>query len=118
MRTKIYTLFLIAGMLSTVFYSCKKNISEADEETITSGIATLSSSSVSSSGAISISALSTTNKSGLKDSLYLIGCYTGTVKKDTVASANLLASITSYLGTNYSGYSFKKAFKITDSTST
>lgn len=117
MRTKIYTLFLIAGILSSVFYSCKKSIRAADEETTTSGTATLSS-SVSSGGAISISVLSTTNKSGLKDSLYLIGCYTGTVKKDTVASANLLASITSYLVTNYSGYSFKKAFKITDSTST
>jgi hypothetical protein len=106
----------MAGIFSTIFYACKKsNVSFNEDAT---SAASVNSASIISSGAISIASISSTTANGAKDSIYVVGCYNGKVKKDTVAQNNLSNSITTYLRSNYAGYSFKKAFKITESNNT
>jgi len=48
----------------------------------------------------------------------MVGCYGKHDKKDTVAFSALPTAIGTYLTANYSGYTFKKAYSITDSTKT
>lgn len=96
-------------MLGTVIglASCKK------ENASKSASAGVSSSTITSTGAIAISLAS-----GTTDSVYMVGCYGKHDKKDTVAFSALPTAIGTYLTANYSGYTFKKAYSITDSTST
>lgn len=98
-------------MLGTIIglASCKK------ENASKSASASVSSSTVTSTGAIAISLAST---SSTTDSVYMVGCYGKHDKKDTVAFSALPTAIGTYLTANYSGYTFKKAYSITDSTKT
>lgn len=86
--------------------SCKK------ENASKSGSTGVSSSAISSTGAIAISLAS-----GSTDSVYMVGCYGRHNQIDTVASSALPTAIGTYLTANYSGYTFKKAYAI-DSAST
>ncbi|MFC0512823.1 PepSY-like domain-containing protein [Mucilaginibacter angelicae] len=96
-------------MLGTIIglASCKK------ENASKSASAGVSSSAVTSTGAIAISLASGTTT----DSVYMVGCYGKHDKIDTVAFSALPTAIGTYLTANYSGYTFKKAYTI-DSAST
>jgi hypothetical protein len=52
------------------------------------------------------------------DSVYIINTCSSQSKRDSVAFSALPSSITNYLTTNYSGYTFQKAFTIKDASST
>ncbi|MDB5150527.1 MAG: putative beta-lactamase-inhibitor-like, PepSY-like, partial [Mucilaginibacter sp.] len=88
--------------------SCKK------ENASKSASAGVSSTAITSTGAIAISLASGTTT----DSVYIVSCYGKHDKKDTVAFSALPTAIGTYLTANYSGYTFKKAYSITDSTKT
>ena len=80
----------------------------------------LSSSAVplSSSNTIAVAASSTVSTSGSTDSVYLMQpCQRGE-KRDSIAQSDLPSSITSYISTNYSGSTLKKAFALKNSAST
>ena len=89
-----------------IMSSCKKDAGS-----------TSTTSTITSTGTIAIASLASTTTTGTTDSVYLVNCFSRHSKKDTVAASALPAAITTYLTTNYSGYTFAKAYKITDSTS-
>lgn len=95
---------MLLGILC-IFSSCKKDAKSTST----------TSSATTSTGTISIASLA--SSSGSTDSVYLVNCFSKHSKKDSVAASALPAAITTYLTTNYSGYTFEKAFKITDSLS-
>ncbi|MDN5285226.1 MAG: putative beta-lactamase-inhibitor-like, PepSY-like [Mucilaginibacter sp.] len=102
----IYFMLLVLGTVGCLS-SCKKNsASKSADATSTSSTST----AATSTGAIAVSLAS-----GTTDSLYMVGCYGRHDKKDTVAFSALPTAIGTYLTANYSGYSFKKAYTITDS---
>ncbi|SDG03579.1 Putative beta-lactamase-inhibitor-like, PepSY-like [Mucilaginibacter gossypii] len=90
--------------------SCKK---ENASKSASAG--SVSSSAVTSTGAIAISLASSGTTT---DSVYMVGCYGKHDTKDSVAFSTLPTVIGTYLTANYSGYTFKKAYSITDSTNT
>jgi hypothetical protein len=79
--------------------SCKKDVADSTNS--------VSSATVSSTGAIAISLAS-----GTTDSVYMVGCYGKHDKIDTVAFSVLPTAIGTYLTANYSGYTFKKAYSV------
>lgn len=88
--------------------SCKKeNASKSASVTSTT------SSTITSTGAIAISLAS-----GSTDTVYMVGCYGKPSKNDSVAFSALPTTIGTYLTANYSSYTFKKAYSITDTTKT
>ena len=99
-------LLMLAALIGLA--SCKKeNASKSASAT------SATSSTITSTGAIAISLAS-----GSTDTVYMIGCYGKHGKKDTVAFSALPTAIGTYLTANYSGYTFKKAYSITDSAKT
>lgn len=99
MKTKKISLFyLIAFLFAGVFFlsSCKK-------ENSVSGIQ--GTSSISSEQAIPVGISTATN-----DSIYVIGACSHNHLLDSIAESTLPSTIVAYLGTTYSGYTFKKAF--------
>jgi hypothetical protein len=94
-------LLMLAAMIALA--SCKKESSSKS--------ASNTSSTISSTGAIALSLAS----SGSTDTIYMVGCYGKHDKADTVAFSALPTAIGTYLTANYSGYTFKKAYTITDS---
>ncbi|HEX8019236.1 PepSY-like domain-containing protein [Mucilaginibacter sp.] len=106
MKSFYATLLMLGTIIGLA--SCKK------ENASKSASASVSSSTVTSTGAIALSLAS----SSTTDSVYMVGCYGKHDKKDTVAFSALPTAIGTYLTANYSGYTFKKAYSITDSTST
>lgn len=95
---------MLLGILC-IFSSCRKDAKSTSTTTSTT----------TSTGTISIASL--VSSSGSTDSIYLVNCFSKHSKKDSVAASALPAAVTTYLTTNYSGYTFEKAFKITDSLS-
>jgi hypothetical protein len=112
MKTKIYYLLMAIAVTVTTFSSCKKEESTDKTEE----------SAVISAGAIAVGTTTSlgilSSISGVKDSVYLINCYAKRGKKDSVAFSALPTAISTYLTANYAGYTFSKAFKITDPAST
>ncbi|MDB5013623.1 MAG: hypothetical protein JWQ25_1825 [Daejeonella sp.] len=104
-HSKPVFLIMIGALLS--FASCKKDTSLTADEA----------SKLSASEAIAIASTSSiTGDVSTTDSVYVVeGCKRGNDKTE-VAQAALSATITSYLSTNYAGYTFKKAFSITNQT--
>ncbi|OOQ58590.1 hypothetical protein BC343_07960 [Mucilaginibacter pedocola] len=98
-----------------VFSSCSKDATSNKTDSTTTAASSALATAVANTGSIAISTVST---SGTTDSLYLVGCMGKRDKKDTVAFSALPAAIGTYLTTNYSGYTFKKAFAVKDSTGT
>ncbi|MGZ3844843.1 MAG: PepSY-like domain-containing protein [Flavisolibacter sp.] len=93
-------------LAAAVITSCNKN--------------DLSSSAVplSSSNTIAVAASSTVSTSGSTDSVYLMQPCQHGEKRDSVAQSDLPSSISTYISTNYSGSTFKKAFTLKNSAST
>ncbi|MGZ3882268.1 MAG: PepSY-like domain-containing protein, partial [Flavisolibacter sp.] len=93
-------------LAAAVITSCNKN--------------DLSSSAVpsSSSNTIAVAASSTVSTSGSTDSVYLMQPCQHGEKRDSIAQSDLPSSISTYISTNYSGSTFKKAFALKNSTST
>ncbi|MBB3056730.1 hypothetical protein [Mucilaginibacter gotjawali] len=108
MKTKIIYPCLV--MLSTLFIlsSCKKDVTSSSKTTTTTTTST------SATGAIALTSLAST-ATGTTDTIYLVNCFPPHGSKDSVAFSALPSAIGTYLTTNYSGYTFEKAFKTTDS---
>lgn len=99
-------LLMLAALIGLA--SCKKeNASKSASATSTT------SSTITSTGAIAISLAS-----GSTDTVYMVSCYGKHSKKDSIAFNALPTAIGTYLTANYSGYTFKKAYSITDSAKT
>jgi hypothetical protein len=115
-RKFIYYSLMLLGSLS-VLSSCTKDAanSSSAEGTKTTATNNALATAVTSTGSIAIASV---NLSGTTDSLYLVGCLGKHDKKDTVAFSALPAAIGTYLTANYTGYTFKKAFAVKDSTGT
>lgn len=92
---------------AAVVISCNKN-----------DLSSPGSSSVSSSGTIAVAASTTTSTSGTTDSVYLVQPCQRHEHRDSIAASALPSSVTTYLSTNYNGYSFAKAFALKNSSST
>jgi hypothetical protein len=108
MKTKItYSWVLVLAALFGLA-SCQK---ESGSKTATA--TTPTSSTIASTGAIAISLAS-----GTTDTVYMVGCFGHHDKKDSVVFSALPTAIGTYLTANYSGYTFKKAYAITDSAKT
>ncbi|MGE6218670.1 PepSY-like domain-containing protein [Nubsella zeaxanthinifaciens] len=113
MKSKLNQLFLCVLFLCTSLFACKKSADNNTDDTMAPNAAT-----ISATGAISISSLISTAATAPGDSLYLVGCFSGKVKRDTVAFAALPSAVGTYLQVNYASYIFKKAFKLTDNAGT
>jgi len=101
---------LLAGAICVLLVtSCQKTAQNPSKTSSTSGIVT--SAAFSSNQAIALS-----SSSG--DTIYAVHiCHPGSLA-DTVAASSLPDTVTNYLGANYSGYTFKVAFKIKDHSGT
>lgn len=106
MKAKILYPCMVMLFTFGIFSSCKK-------DTKTSTKTTTQVSSLNATGSIALSAAST--DTGGTDTIYLVHCFPPHGNKDSVAFSALPATIGTYLTTNYSGYTFEKAFKVTDS---
>ncbi|TWJ02421.1 hypothetical protein JN11_01393 [Mucilaginibacter frigoritolerans] len=111
MKTKIIYPCLV--MLSTLFIlsSCKKDVTSNSSSKTTTTSTTTSS---SLTGSIALTTLAST-KTSTTDTIYLVNCFPSHGTKDSVAFSALPSAIGTYLTANYSGYTFEKAFKTTDS---
>lgn len=114
MKTQLKTInryFIAAITLIAVATSCKKEISGTitnDETLVTT----------STSSTIAVAAGASSGSATASDSVYIINpCNKGT-HRDSVAAAALPAAIQAYLGNNYTGYTFNKAFAVKDTTGT
>ena len=72
-----------------------------------------SSTSTTAASAVVIAVAASTTST---DSVYIMQQCSNGQKRDSISAANLPAEITTYLDSNYAGYSFNKAFAVTDST--
>ncbi|MBD1391554.1 PepSY-like domain-containing protein [Mucilaginibacter glaciei] len=104
MRNFIYYPALVIVLALTLFSSCKKD---------SASVTKIASSDLS--GTIAIGTLASTSLGTTTDSLYLVGCFSKNSRKDSVTFSTLPSAVGIYLTTNYSGYTFLKAYKITDS---
>lgn len=107
-----YTYIAASLFLTMAAISCKKELSGAGagQNAVVATTSTSSTIAVSTNGGET----TTTAGSGTTDSVYVIhNCERG-LHRDSVAAADLPAAIQSYLNTNYSGYSFVKAFAVKD----
>lgn len=110
MKTKTsFTRAFYAVLATLVLASCQKN----DLATTTSD----TSAALSASSIIAVAATqSTSSTQRVMDSVYVLQpCPRGT-HRDTIAQADLPAAVTGYIGSNYSGAAFHKAFVLKDTT--
>ncbi len=111
MKATIYYPMILAAVVLSVFSSCSKETSQSTttkKTTVTN---------VSASTSIAVAVTSATD-STTKDTIFMVNCFPPHSKKDSVAFSSLPSAIGTYLTTNYSGYTFKTAFKIVDSVGT
>ena len=109
MKRLITTAYVLSALaLVLVAASCQKDVqaSKVNGNGTASTTAALSASEAILAG--SVVASSDTTK---RDSVYMIGCYPGGGKADSVAFSSLPSAISTYLTANYAGYTFKKAYK-------
>jgi hypothetical protein len=108
----IYAFGIFATILMLGASSCKKDLSGNTGANLTTAPLTTSTSST-----IAVATNGTaTNGGSATDSVYVISPCERGQHRDSVAAADLSATIQSYLTTNYSGYSFIKAFAVKDTT--
>lgn len=102
MRTLIKKNVLFVALATLAFTACKKSdTTELDlPKAISLNGAVAVAASPSILGSVTLS----------KDSVYAIGACSKEQKRTPVLAANLSATITTYLTTNYAGYTFLKAF--------
>lgn len=99
--------FYFLAVMVTVLLSCKKENSGLSDASLTS-----------TSDFIAVAAEVAAVSGAVTDSVYLVQPCSKGSSRDTIAQASLLSGITSYLETNYAGYTFHKAYSISDSQGT
>lgn len=110
----IFAYGVFATILMLSVSSCKKDLSGNNGPSLTTTLATTATSST-----IAVATNGTaTNGGTATDSVYVISPCENGQHRDSVAAADLSATIQSYLTTNYSGYTFVKAFAVKDTTGT
>ena len=114
---KLVTIYFItaAAILTFALTACNKNNSLINPDATTKNAS--STSVATTTGDILIAASTTSGTlttSATKDSVFLMHACAPGLKPDTVAFSALSTTITTYLTTNYSGYTFQKAFKISN----
>lgn len=92
-------LFLAATAIALTFTSCKKESLDADNTN-----------DVEASEAILVAEATTSS-----EAVFIVNTTPKDCKRDSITASDLSASITTYLSTNYSGYTLKKAFKVNKS---
>lgn len=110
MRALIKKSILGLALSSFLFTACKKEETDSSNSDV----------ALAQSGAVAIaSTKSVVGVSGsLTDSIYAVAACPPRFSRTPVAQADLLANITTYLTTNYTDYTFLKAFSISLSGST
>ncbi len=108
----IYAYGIFSTILMLGVTSCKKEVSGSNGVDLTTSLATTA---TSSTIAVAINGTAT-NGGTATDSVYVISPCEKGQHRDSIAAADLSATIQSYLTTNYSGYSFLKAFAVKDTT--
>jgi len=102
--------FIVNLAIGTVvaFSSCQKEnlLSQSDTAAIQAAVA--------QTQAVAVSVSTTTPG----DSVYIVGTCPARGHRDSIAFSSLPSSVTSYLTTNYSGYTAQKAFAIKDASET
>ncbi|HVZ26388.1 MAG TPA: hypothetical protein VG842_10050 [Sediminibacterium sp.] len=92
--------------------SCKKDLSSNNGGNV------VATTSTSSTIAVATDSTSGSGTGSSSDSVYIIHPCAHGVHRDSIAAADLSATIQSYLSNNYSGYTFLKAFTVKDANST
>ncbi|WP_395802245.1 PepSY-like domain-containing protein [Daejeonella sp.] len=106
-QTQLKGALLLLSIALLSLGSCKKDSMSIDNELEFAKLEAITISSTSALG----------NSYGNSDSLYAMeACKKGN-KKSPIELATLSSSITNYLTTNYAGFTFQKAFQITNQTS-
>jgi hypothetical protein len=103
-RNKVLSTMMAVALLAAV--SCKKENSIDVDQTTTGETANTS-----------MQAIVVAASSG-GDSIYIINTCNSGQTRDSIAFGSLPASITTYLTTNYAGYTEQKAFSVNDTTDT
>src|SRR6476661_3860262 len=111
-QTKLYAFLMLLGITAFGFTACQKDNGNAPDNELllakeTSIAFLMSNGTVSANGGAST-----------QDSIHAMDACKKGDKKQEVAAADLSASITTYLSTNYAGYTFHKAFKVLEAKST
>jgi hypothetical protein len=97
---------ITAAVIALLFSSCQKSAQLPTNKTASANSAiTGSVSAFTNSQAIVVSATH-------GDTIYVVGTCSPGSKADTLAASALPAAISTYLSTNYAGYTFSKAFEI------
>ncbi len=108
-----YTYFIAAALVIIGATSCQKDLSS---RTTTDTSGTVVTTSTSSTITVAVNGGTTTTGGTATDSVLVIhNCEKGQ-HRDSVAASALPATIQAYLTTNYSGYTFNKAFAVKDTT--
>jgi hypothetical protein len=102
---------VVSALLMLVLSACQKGSSSITDATATKNGSSVTVATTTGDLLIAASGTSTTI-SAAKDSLYLMNACPAGKRPDTVAANALPAVVTTYLTTNYAGYTFQKAFKI------
>ena len=114
MKTKIVLPILaIAGFVLSMTSCKKENSLSGTSSTSGSNMANV----IASMQAVGVGTTSSTSSSQ-SDSIYIVNTCERNEHRDSIAFSSLPASITDYLNTNYSGYSFTKAFSVKDNSGT
>lgn len=101
--------FYVLTTSAIVFSSCQKNETASTTTSVESASETI---------AVAASISNETTSSGTAvDSVYLLQACVKGGRRDSIAVSSLPASISDYLATNYSGYTFYKAFAIKNASS-
>lgn len=121
MKTNFFYPAILLAVIAGLFSACTKTGNLKSVTTTPTLTATVSASTVLATGSIAIgttASIASTRAFDEKDSIYVMNCFPPRGKKDSVTFSALPAAIGTYLTANYSGYTFTKAFAISDSTKT
>lgn len=114
----IYCTLAAATVLVFALSSCNKEAASSLNTSTNKTSATTATTNGDLLIAATTSSSSVTTTAATKDSVFLMNACPAGKRPDTVAFSALSATITTYLTTNYSGYTFQKAFKVTDKSGT
>jgi Protein of unknown function (DUF2874). len=114
MKTRIVKPFLALSVIVLVLASCKKDNSFSG--TSTSSNNNLSN-IIASLQAVGVGTASSTSSSQ-SDSIYIVNTCGRNEHRDSIAFSSLPTGVSDYLNTNYSGYTFIKAFTVIDNSGT
>lgn len=110
----LYCALAASAVFTLALSSCNKEAASSLNTAATKTATT----TATTTGDLLIAATSTSSTTAAKDSVFLMNACPAGKRPDTVAFSALSATITTYLTTNYSGYTFQKAFKVTDKSGT